>query len=315
MEPRQLSTLARLAVAAVFAAGASRAADIRLTPTHHDVAGAIAAAKPGDTLVLAGGRYEGGWKLPSGTTDSPIILKAECAGHVFIGKSPEAAGFQPAPGLRYTYVTDCAEWPYRIFELDEKKVLRHMASIVDAETVIGSYHFDATHKKLYLHPSYGDPPAKRRYVILNKSTGLKSGSHNVIDGLAMTGFGEAAIEIRDRSNVTVRNCFLHLNGYGVSVVASSKIHIHHNRLHSNRPPYVEGAQIHLGGKISEAVVEHNLVLNTTRQESIRAYAGDFDGIVFRNNIGDAAIYSSQRRRRNRRCRCPQSGARAYDPVP
>ncbi|MBC8445662.1 MAG: DUF1565 domain-containing protein [Chloroflexi bacterium] len=64
---------------------------------------AMLRAKPGSTITLLPGWYEGGIVLPPGTEGRPLTLRAERRGRVFIGRPRILSGFQRAEGWEYTY--------------------------------------------------------------------------------------------------------------------------------------------------------------------------------------------------------------------
>lgn len=288
MKKRPVSMLA-LALAGLAPSIVAR--EIRVAPGGN-VKAIIASAHPGDTIILAAGQYRGEWKVPDGKPGKPVTLRAERPGRVFVGRPPLVRGFKRVDTMHYTWVAEWAFRPSILAELDTGKVLRHMGSIVDTEEVVASYYFDEKAGKLYVHPDRSESPLVHTYMAVGDKTGIIAGNHTVIDGLILMGFGHAAISIRGRSGVTVRNSVYCYNGYGIFVSRSRDVVIQMNRMWTNRPAYSEGAQLHISSWCENIRVERNLVFDTSQGYglAIRGYSGQLSNVLFRQNVADGWIW-------------------------
>ena len=95
-----------LAVLLCMSAGVALGATIEVTPD--SIAEALAAARPGDTLILADGTYPGGLRIDvSGAPDAPIVIKAAGSGAVFEGGKRDGfvvgASYVVVEGIRFQH--------------------------------------------------------------------------------------------------------------------------------------------------------------------------------------------------------------------
>jgi len=134
-----------------------------------------------------------------------------------------------------------------------------VATPIDVEEVVGSYCYDEKSKRVYVHPTDSAGTAHHTYVPIRKTNGITVASYTVVDGLVMTGFGGHAIGGSNLTGVTVQNCKLYRNGYGIVFGNSMNCVIRNNEVWANRPDYWQGAQISFQGKTEGMLVEGNVV--------------------------------------------------------
>ena len=223
------------------------------------VAAAVRCAVPGSTITLLPGRYEGGWTLKPGGPRRPIALRAERAGRVLVGSIDTITGLRPVAGCEYSYATSFPVFPRNLRELDTGSELRCVATPIDVEEVVGSYCYDEKSKRVYVHPTDSAGTAHHTYAPIPKTKGVTVASYTVVDGLVMTGFGDHAIGGSKLTGVTVQNCKLYRNGYGIVFGGSRNCVIRNNEVWENRPDYWQGGQLSFQGKTEGLLVEGNVV--------------------------------------------------------
>lgn len=250
-----------------------------------NVKAAIGRAKPGDTVTLLSGWYEGGVVLKPGNRDRPIVLRAARRGRAFIGRPRVVTGLQPETGLEYTYAAPAHEAPPTLIESDTMVMLRQMAARMDVEELAGTYCFDETARMLYVHPSDSAGVAHHLYRATSPGVGIRLANHTVVEGLVVTGFGEAAISGRALVGAQVRDCALYGNGYGIAIWGGSDCVIRGNEVWSNRPSYGAGAQIFMGAspKAERMLVEGNFVHDSPKI-GVRFYGAVANDCALRENL-------------------------------
>ena len=256
------------------------------------VRAALLWACPGSTITLLPGFYPGDIVLKPGQKDKPITLRAQHKGRVFLGATTPLAGFEKAPGKEYTWSAPLASAPNSLMQSDTGRALRHMASVEDVEELAGSYFFDASAKRVYVHPTDSAGVAHHTYEPFNPGVGVTMAAHTVVDGLTLTGFGDAAIRSISADNVVVQNCVAHHNGYGIEFRDGLDCVIRNNEVWSNRPSYDEGAQIHISGANKGAerfLVEGNYAHDSPRI-GIRFYGGRAKDCTVRGNMVQRCAY-------------------------
>ena len=246
---------------------------------------AMLRAKPGSTITLLPGWYEGGIVLPPGTEGRPLTLRAERRGRVFIGRPRILSGFQRAEGWEYTYITSAESAPASLTEVDTGKTLRYMATVVDVEELAGTYCFDEVAKRLYVHPTDSAGVAHHVYSPLGQGIGVTLADYTVVDGLVFTGFGQAAVLGDNPTRATVQNCIAYGNGYAISFKGGRDCVIRGNVVWGNKPAYNEGAQIHIGGAPpAEGFLIENNIAYDSPQIGIRFYSGTARNCMTRGNL-------------------------------
>jgi len=164
-----------------------------VSAAEQEVLDALSRSRPGDTVVVKAGSYQGGWTLKPGEPGKPITLRAERPGRVFLGALEFLSGFEPVPGAVYSFMKPATSAPPKLRELDTGKDMRWMATPLDVEEVVGSYCFDETTKRLYLHPTDSAGINHHTYAPIPTTNGITVANHTVVDDFVMTGFGGSAI--------------------------------------------------------------------------------------------------------------------------
>jgi len=274
------ATAFALALAAPF----SYARDLPAA-TDKEVVAAIDKAEPGDTILLKDGAYEGGWKLKAGKPDQPISLRAEHPGRVFVGSLDVVSGFEPAKGFLYAHATSYPKEPSKMRELDTGKQLRWMATPIDVDEVVGSYCWEAETKRLFVHPTDSAGTAHHTYAPVPSTTGITLADYTRVEGLVMTGFGNAAVSGQKVTGCVIQNCKLYRNGSGVVLSGSKQCKVRNNEVWENRPDYSQGSQISCLGPTEGMLIEGNLVRKGLGDNNgIFIYSGNHRNNVFRRNI-------------------------------
>jgi parallel beta-helix repeat protein len=256
------------------------------------VRAALLWACPGSTITLLPGFYPGDITLKAGLKEKPITLRAQRKGRVFIGATTPVAGFERVAGMEYTWSAPVSSAPATLSESDTGRALRHMASVADVEELAGSYFHDGGAKRIYVHPTDSAGVAHHTYEPVNPGVGVRMADYTVVDGLTLTGFGDAAIRSVNAEGVVVQNCVAHHNGYGIEFRDGSDCVIRNNEVRANRPSYDEGAQIHISGAGKGAerfVVEGNYAHDSPRI-GIRFYSGRAKDCTFRGNLVQRCAY-------------------------
>ena len=280
----KLLRLSFCALCLIAATGPTFARNIRVT-ADGNVAAAIAEAKPGDTIVLADGHYKGQWRLPAGKPGAPVTLKAGRPGRVFVGAVDFVHGFQPVEGMRYTYAVGWPATPEKLRELDTGTSLRWMAALIDVEEVVGSYAYDEKAKRLYVHPSDSAGVSHHAYAPIETTVGVTVSSHTVVDGLVMTGFGNAAVSGQKVEGVTIRDCKVFRNGSGIMLGESRNCIVRNNEAWENRPDYSQGSQISFIGPTTGMLIEGNIIRRgISDHNGMFIYSGQHANNVMRRNI-------------------------------
>ena len=248
-------------------------------------------ACPGSTITLLPGVYPGGIGLKAGLKGKPVTLRARRAGSVFIGATSPLSGFAKVPALEYTWSAPVDAAPAILAETDSGVTLRYLATIEDVEELAGSYAFDDKTMRLFIHPSDSAGVAHHTYQPVNPSVGLRMADYTVVDGLAFTGFGDAAVRAFKTTGSVVSNCVFHHNGYAVEFRGGRDAVIRNNEAWANCPLYDEGAQIYIGG---DDGAENYLVENNYSHDSprigIRFYSGMAKDCITRGNIIQRCTY-------------------------
>src|SRR5262245_34471360 len=157
-----------------------------------EVLNAIARSKPGDTIVIKPGCYQGGWAMKPGEPGKPITLKAERPGRVIIGTLEVLSDFQPVPGTHYSFSKPAAAAPPKLRELDTGKDMRWMATPMDVEEGVGSYCFDEASKRLVIHPTDSAGVSHHTYASIPTTNGITVANYPVVDDFVLTRFDRAA---------------------------------------------------------------------------------------------------------------------------
>lgn len=296
-----------LAALAVVTSGidAARAAT-PISAAEQRVIEAIERAKPGETILVPVGFYQGGWKLKSGTPEKPIALKAERTGRVFIGSLDTQFGFIPVADAVYSFSKPAAAAPPKLRELDTGKDMRWMATAMDVEEVVGSYAFDEVTKRLHIHPTDSAGVSHHTYASIPTTHGITLADHTVVDGFVMCGFGAAAVYAAGVTGATVQNCTLYRNGSGISLGGAKQCIIRNNECWENSPDYSQSAQIYTQDNTEGTLIEGNFVHhgssghagifiygenrnNTLRRNTVWGASGL--GIKGRDNSGDSSEFN------------------------
>ena len=263
------------------AAGISRENPLRT------IRSAMGKAEPGTTVTLLMGWYEGDITLKPGVPGRPIVLRAERRGRAFIdGCAAVLAGWKRPAGFEYTYATTAAETPVNVVEVSTGARLRNVPSPVDVEYLAGTFHYDTTKKTIYIHPSDSEDAAHHTYIALPATgIGVTLADHTVVDGLVLSGFGDAAIKGENPTGAVVRNCIAYANGYAVFLRGGVDCVVRGNHFWNNMPTYSAGAQIHVTRPGAKGIViDHNTV-HSSPACGIRFYSsGPTENCVVSHNL-------------------------------
>jgi parallel beta-helix repeat protein len=137
----------------------------------------------------------------------------------------------------------------------------------------GTYSYDPKDKLLCVHPTDSAGAAHHLYSAVSEGTGVTLADYTAVDGLAIAGFSRAAIWGEYKTGVTVENCVLHDNGFGISLGGCKDCAIRGNVLWNNNPDYEAGAQIYVQtAPIAEGIlVENNVVHDCASRSGISFY--------------------------------------------
>lgn len=269
---------------AVLFIPASTAAAPGIGNAEQEVLSAIARSKPGDTILIKAGFYQGGWTMKPGEPGKPITLKAERPGRVFIGTLEVLSDFQPVPGTHYSFAKPAAAAPPKLRELDTGKDMRWMATPIDVEEVVGSYCFDETSKRLVIHPTDSAGVSHHTYASIPTTNGITVANYTVVDGFVMTGFGSAAVFGGGVTGAVVQNCKLYRNGSGISLGGAKHCVIRNNECWENHPDYSQAAQIYMQDGTENTLVEGNFVHHALGERAGIFIYGDNRSNTFRHNV-------------------------------
>ena len=126
-------------------------------------------AKPGDTVIVAGGVYPESVILKTpGTVAQPIVFRAAAGETPVVTAGARPGNWRSAPGSRWTFV---ARWPRRPRYLWENRTVTRYMEAPDIPTVDqypGAFHYDESSKTLYAHPLSGMSPREADIVAVAK---------------------------------------------------------------------------------------------------------------------------------------------------
>jgi parallel beta-helix repeat protein len=256
---------------------------VSATTALKNIQAAMARAVPGSTITLLPGWYDGGVVLKAGVSNRPITLRASRPGQVFLGKPRFFSSFEKDASCAYTWTTACTTEPPVLNEADTGRSLRHMASVEDVDELAGTYFFDATDKKIYVHSSDSAGVVHHIYSSVNPGFGAQMNDYTTVDGLTLAGFADAAILSLNKHDVTVANCTVYANGYGICFNSGSNCVVRGNHVWANNPSYNEGAQIFFSGFCWGNLIEDNIA-HDTKLIGIRYYSGTVINCLTRRNI-------------------------------
>ncbi len=188
---------------------------------------------PGDTLTIAPGEYrESVTRKGLGRKDVETLIRAQIPGTAVLTGDEPLKKLDKLKSHRFIYVTDLAEKPYAVSEVDTLKILSRSIYLEELEFIPGSYYYDAVAKKLYLSSTDLQPPDQHFYRI---STIPKNGLHLeaplrvVVEGLVFTGYNfdeplpstegfgtRWGIWFGNPGQCVVRECIAYLNGGGIA---------------------------------------------------------------------------------------------------
>jgi hypothetical protein len=245
------------------------------------IAKGVASLKPGDTLtVLPGTYYESVSAKISGTSEAPITIRAQRPGTVLLRGDVDAPAFEPAPGLRRTYVADFKQRVEGVAERGTLRLYEPLSSAAEVDQANATYYQDDAAGRVYVHTS-DSAPANARALAFSVTNGFglllqapaKSPTvHDlIIDGLSFTGYQSRefpaepgsrnrwGLALVNGERVTIRRCTSFLNSGGFYLLAPVHCLVEDCRAFGNVSRFqVVGNNI-LGWGVSETTFRRNLV--------------------------------------------------------
>ena len=272
------------------------------------------ALRAGDTLVLMEGFYRPLLTLRASPGDdekpeNPIVIRAARPGTAVIHGDVELTGFEPVPGTKFVYRRPTAEPVTAVVEAGTDIVYESAGSVSEVDEHLASFHLDREARMLYVHATDGASPASRVLFGSIHSNGVHyqppaspqaPARRFILDGLVFKGFGHGslAVDLRNARHVTVRNCVLYHNCYGLYIANYARhIRIENNLFFSNNMPRAgspEQSPVLISDDAGDIVVDGNIARNN-RFNSIRLYGGGIaEGmeVTFSNNrsYGEGPIW-------------------------
>jgi parallel beta-helix repeat protein len=226
----------RLAAAEYFVApgGADAADGLGPNRAFRTVQQGIDALQPGDTLTILPGEYrEAVARAGLGSPDRETVIRASIPGTVLLRGDVPPPRFEPVAGTRFVHAAEFAGDPQALIEADTLRIVERRPDAAAVEFEPGTFHYDATTRRLFVSTSDLRPPESHVYsVCVTPRSGLllEHPRRVRIEGLATTGFYRAsqAGSDRGRSNVwgislcgpegcTVRDCTSYLNAGAICI--------------------------------------------------------------------------------------------------
>ncbi|MCD6404337.1 MAG: right-handed parallel beta-helix repeat-containing protein [Planctomycetes bacterium] len=145
--------------------------------------------EPGDLVHVAGGTYfEHVHLTRPGTAEHPIVFRAEAGETALVTFGQKLPGWRKVEGSRFVYALSYDHPPVYVWE--DRSVTRYVgiknAHMLDE--LPGSYLFDRTERRLYVHPLRGLSPEDARIIVVpatdesSRSVDLDQESPNMHDG-------------------------------------------------------------------------------------------------------------------------------------
>jgi len=285
----------------------------------------VSPLKPGDILTICPGEYfESITASVSGRKDAHVVIRAERPGTVIVrGDKPLEAGFVRAQGLKYTYVCEYEGEVKGVIERDSLSQYSPAVSADAADRVPGRYYYDKTAGRLYLHTSDSRNPARHDLTLsglvgeqglcvkncmgYSRNSFMKAREEDwvknvVIDGLAFTGFAQAAskgeiegtgLKVFWPRGCVIRNCTAFLNGHGIVCNGTPIIRKRENALRRDRAEncIIEHCVAYgnadygivISGSVKDSAIRDCLTFKSSGHD-IRFYSGVIENCTLRNNI-------------------------------
>jgi nitrous oxidase accessory protein NosD len=249
------------------------------------VQAAIDRAGPGSTITLLPGRHRGGVVMKPGEPGRPIVLRAQLPGRTFLSQSVMITGFTALAGTINTAVAPLAPTPAVVLDPVRRDVLRNMPSVEDVEFLAGTYFHDAAGQRLYIHPHDSGNPTRAAVLIALPGIGVTLADHTVVDGLVLSGWGQAAIQGNDATAAIVRGCTLFGNGFAVMLRGGRDCQILANHCWLNVPAYGDGSQIHITAPRALNITVADNIVHSSSQFGVRFYSsGPTENCLMRGNL-------------------------------
>ena len=252
--------------------------------------------KPGDTLLVAPGVYREQVMIEvSGTREQPITIKSLRPHQARLEGSVRLTDWSPVPGRRAVYLAPLDKPTYLVFEKDTNAELREVANLHLVEKTAGSFLWDATDKRLYIHTS-DDAPAGEHVVdacVLEyglASLTTKNGwNHSprrvgvVIEDFVVSGYNTYGIYIHNSDYCRVRHCIAHHCRRGIFFYSALRSSITGCESWGCQDAFNrEQGDIGMMGYVFECLLAGNHIHHSA-QHGIRFYGG-FYGCTMRNNL-------------------------------
>ena len=266
----------------------------------------IKALKPGDTLTILPGEYfESVRAAISGKPGKPITIRAREPGTVLMRGDVDVADFEPAPGLRYTWVRGFDGKVEGVGERDTAALYAFVPSPAEVQDVRRSCFHDAKAKKLYVHTSDSAPPDRHRMIasvtngfgiLIVKLRAEKTAHDIVIDGLAFSGYMNRdmaprpggltrwGLYIVEAERCRISRCTAFLNGGGIGLVRPMDCIVEHCLAFGNFSTFcASGGNIISWTPARNTVMRHN-VTHTSNANGLRFYGGGSENCRLERNL-------------------------------
>lgn len=279
------------------------------------LARSCAALRSGDTLNIAEGFYRqdsfalDGQPEKGEDVSRPIMIRAARPRAAIIHGDIPLGRFAKVEGLRSVYRCAATNEILNVVESDTDIVYEKVADPNDADEVLASFHYDAGAKALYVHTTDGNPPDRHALWASLSNVGCYSklpadpngqSRSFLLEGLVFKGFSLMALDIRNARNLTVRDCVLYHNCWGIYMANFVRhCRVEKNLFFSNNLPRPGGASpehgaVVVGGDAGDIVVDGNIARHN-RFNQIRAYGATIApglAVVFSNNrcFGEAPFW-------------------------
>lgn len=252
--------------------------------------------KPGDTLLVAPGVYREQVIIEvSGTREQPITIKSLRPHQARLEGSVRLSDWSPVPGRRVVYSAPLDKPTYLVFEKDTNAELREVANLHLVEKTAGSFLWDASGKRLYVHTS-DDAPAGGHVIdacVLEyglASLTTKNGwDHSprrvgvVIEDFVVSGYNTHGIYIHNSDYCHVRRCITHHCRRGIFFYSALRSSITGCEAWGCQDAFNrEMGDIGMMGYVFECLLADNHIHHSA-QHGIRFYGG-FYGCTMRNNL-------------------------------
>ena len=267
---------------------------------------AVAKLAPGDTLTALPGDYHEALRLQiSGVEGKPITIRAKRPGTVLLRGDIDVTGFEPVPGLHYTWCVPVEQAVEGVGERDTAAIYAFVPSAVEVEDVRGSCYYDLDGRTLYIHTSDSRPPSGHAMIasvtndfgmLLEHPRGQERVTDIVVDGIGFSGYVNREVATRPGGltrwglyfvlpeRCVVRRCTAFLNGGGIGYVRPIDCLIEDCLAFGNHSTYSSsGGNIIAWSPATRTILRHNVV-HSTPSNGIRFYGGGTEDCVMEGNL-------------------------------